>query len=568
MSDERDAATELDALERAGRLAEAASKARELAERAPEPAARALALVRAAELLLETQGPPAARPLLDEALADARRAGDGGAEALALAETARLELFGRDTEALHRAEKLLDEAAARAGLPDPGQGLPAAAACRIAHYRGLLASRRGEPATSVAQLRRAYALADGDPAQRSRILNSWGLQLEAWGDADEARRLLERSLELKLELQDLYGAAATYGALAFLHSRLGAHAEARDALARDLELSERIGALDVLPGLHARLAGALVGLGRIGGAEREARTAIELAETSSSVPATRARWFAWRELARVRLAQGLLDEAREAARERALAGFEALRDPYGSALARLTLAEVELLRGEGDVPGALAAAQEALDGARAVFARLGAVQETAEALLLQARIERARGETDRAAATAEHRVLPLVERLARATPHLRRAALDLLAATRAGAADERLEVLAGLRRVETMLADRAGAPAAWTAVAVAVGTVESAERAARAAAAEGGVLAWFPPRRAVALFAGPDAAARAEAMRGRMPGVATAVVSGEATVRALWPAGPTAEGPAVDEALRGLPRGRKRKPPMDTDRHR
>ena len=249
MSDRGDGTDELDALQRAGRLAEAAAKAREAAERTAEPGPKAAALVRAAELLLETEGPPAARPLLDDALSDARAAADRTVEALVLAEIARLELFGRDEEALARAEKLLDDAdgllggiaAPRASRPADssearGSFAPAVAgaACRIAHYRGLLASRRGEPATSVAHLRRAYEIADGDPAQRSRILNSWGLQLEAWGDADEARRLLERSLELKLELEDLYGAAATYGALAFLHSRSGAYAETRAAMTRDL----------------------------------------------------------------------------------------------------------------------------------------------------------------------------------------------------------------------------------------------------------------------------------------------------------------------------------------------
>ena len=556
MNDARDPEAELDALEREGRLEQAAAMARTLAEQTVEDGPRARRLVRAAELLLETQGPPAARPLLDQALALARRARERSAEALALAETARLELFGRDAEALQRAEQLLDRAERAIREPEavPDVG------CRIEHYRGLLASRRGEPAPSIAHLRRAYAIADGDPAQRSRILNSWGLQLEAWGDPDEARRLLERSLELKLELLDHYGAAATYGSLAFLHARRGAHAEARDALARDLELSERIGARDLLPGLHARLAGALVGLGRPAGAEREALAALELAKDSSSVPAARAAGFAWRELARVRLAQGRLDEAEDAARAKSLGGFEALRDPYGCALARLTVAEVGLARHEAGVPGGLEQAQVALDAARPVLARLGAVQETAEALLSQARLQLARGERDEAARTVAERVLPLVERMARATPHLRRAALEILAAMAPQAADERLEVLAGQRRVETLLADRAGANGVWTVVAVRLGEPADAARTARAVADEGGVLAWRPPDGALAAFAGEDAETRAASLTRRLRGLATAAAAGKASVAAPWPAGPLIGGPAADEAWGALAAPRRRKP--------
>ncbi len=383
---------------------------------------------------------------------------------------------------------------------------------------------------------------------------------------EEARRLLERSLELKLELEDQYGAAATYGSLAFLHMRYGAFADARDALARDLEICERLGARDLLPALHARLAGALVGLGRLAGAEREAQTALELAAGSSSVPTARAVGFAWRELARVRRAQERLVEAEEAARGKSLAAFEALRDPYGGALARLTLAEIELDRHEKGDRGALARGQEALDGARHVFARLGAVHETAEALLLQARLMLARRETAPAVELLRERLLPLVERMARAAPHLRRSTLDLLAQADGGAGDERVEVLAGMRRVETLLADRAGVAGPWTAVAVQAATPVHQARTARDAATEGGILCWHPPDRAVVLFAGDDADARAAALAKRLRPLAVAVAAGEATVLAPWPAAPTASGHAVDEALAGLQRGEK--PPVNADEHR
>jgi tetratricopeptide (TPR) repeat protein len=549
MTDVRpDAAAELDACERRGELVRAAELARELADRATEPGERAARLVRAAELVSQTAGPPPARALLEAALADARTAGRPVVEALVTAELARLELAARDAAALERAQRLLDRAQRLLGKRSD----ELRAGCRVAHYRGLLASRRGEPGAAVGWLRRAYGLADGDPAQRARVLNSWGLQLEAWGDPDEARRLLERSLELKLELDDHYGAAATYGSLAFLHMRYGAFAEAREALARDLELAERIGARDLLPSLHARLAGALLGLGRVGGAEREAQTALELAAGSASVPTARAAGFAWRELARVRRAQGRLEEAEAAGRGEALRRFVELRDPYGEALARLTLAEIGLDRHAAGVRDAGAQAQADLAEARPVFARLGAVHETAEALLLQARLWHALGRRPAAAEVLRSRVLPLVERMARAAPQLRRAALDLLEAAEAGRGDERLEALAGQRRAETLLADAGGEPRPWVVLAARLPGAADAERLARAAAAEGGIVAWWPPERAVALFAGVDGAERAAACRRRLSGLRTAIVEGEARVEAPWPGPPWAAGPAVEGALDGL----------------
>jgi tetratricopeptide (TPR) repeat protein len=559
MTDEKTAPARVDELERAGALADAAALARRLAEEAAEPAAQANALVRAAELLAQAAGPAQAMPLLRDALAAARRAGRQDLEALALAETARLELYGRDAEALGRAERSLDHAQA-ALRRFRGQD-EASTRSRLAHYRGLLASRRGEPAQAVRRLREAYEAAVGDPAQQARVLNSWGLQLEPWAEPEEARRLLERSLELKLELGDLWGTAATYGSLAFLHTRCGAYADAREALARDLEIAERIGARDLLPGLHARLAGALLGMGRLAGAEREAQQAIDLTDVPQlSVPAARAAGFAWRELARVRREQGRLVDAEETARDRALGAFERLREPYGAALARLTLAEIGLERHalagrspEGDAT-ALERAAADLDAARRVFARLGAVHELAECLLLFARLRHAAGDAGRAVETIRDRVLPLVERMARGAPHLRREALDLLARFDPQAADRRVDVLAGSRRVETTLADRAGEPGEWTVVAARVSSAAHGARLAQAAAAEGGILVWFPPARAAALFAGDDAAERAAALRRRLRGLATAAAAGEAVLSAPWPAPPTASGPAVDEALRRLPR--------------
>ncbi len=228
--------------------------------------------------------------------------------------------------------------------------------------RGIADARAGEIRAALVNFEAAYRSGEGDPDRRARVLLAWGLQLRSWGLFDEALRKVERSLELRLQLGDRHGAAICHGVIAFVHQRRGDHAAERAALAADLRLCEEIGAGGDIPGLRARLAGALVGLGKYAAAFAEAEAAI-----ASDDP--RVRGFAHREQARVRLGEGRHHDA-DAVLDRAAAALVA--DPYAVALCELTRAEIALARGDA------AAVRAARDRAAPVFARLGALVEAAQ----------------------------------------------------------------------------------------------------------------------------------------------------------------------------------------------
>ena len=315
---------EISTLERAGRLADAceyALRAARAAGTGGRPLLQAKFLARASELTLYTQGSEEAEILAREACAltpaweltnpatDEQIASTVEAR-LALA---RVHLRQHTDRALDDARVALDQIA-NLGTPR-----------HRATWRkllGLECARRGRPRQALSHFEAAYRQADGHPALRARVLLTWAVQLRNWGLFDDAQRYAERSLEIRLQLEDHYGAAMCYGTLAFIYQRQGLWERERDALVADLRLCERIGGKADVPGLHARLAGALIGMGKYAGAWTEAERAIALESerigqsanrqpVDTRVPGddidpsdgTRVHAFAWRELARVCLAQ-------------------------------------------------------------------------------------------------------------------------------------------------------------------------------------------------------------------------------------------------------------------------
>ncbi len=247
------------------------------------------------------------------------------------------------------------------------------------------------------------------------MLLTTGVQLRNWGLLDEALRRVERSAELRLQLDDLHGAAICEGVIAFVHQRRGDHLRERDALAADLRLCERIGSEADVPGLRARLAGALVGLGKYAAAWAEAEAAIAGEEArrdalgAAAVP-TRIHGFAWREQARVRLAEGRLGDA-TARVELATGAFTGAADAYGVALCEITRAQIALARVEAApdadaLVDALAAIGGARERAAPVLARLGALADAAELALCGAEARALSGDPDGAAAGILGRLVP------------------------------------------------------------------------------------------------------------------------------------------------------------------
>ncbi len=424
--------------ERAGKLDEALTIVEEartrLGERADQGSTRAAAAVLAvvaSRLTLAIRGPEPALALAELARGAPVSAWSVRAAAELAAAAAHLRVH--TAPALEPARAGI--AAAMAAVPDGANadtideitaaavataGAAARFLCRgslqshALELRGLIAARTGEVRAALDDLDAAYRAGDGDPDRRARALLAWGLQLRNWGLLDEALRRVERSLELRLELDDLHGAAICQGVIAFIHQRRGDYLRERDALAADLRLSERIGSDGDLPGLRARLAGALVGLGKYAAAFAEAAAAItgeDARLAAAKLPApTRIHGFAWREQARVRLAEGRLDDA-DALLDRATRAFADLGDAYARALCEITRAQVALARAVGaatppDREAALARLATARAAAAPVFSRLGAIVEAAELALLSAEAAGFAGRGSSAATSILTRVIP------------------------------------------------------------------------------------------------------------------------------------------------------------------
>jgi hypothetical protein len=168
---------------------------------------------------------------------------------------------------------------------------------------------------------------------RARVLLTWALQLRNWGIFEEAARRAERSLEIRLELGDTYGAALCHGVIAFIHQRRGDAEAERDALVADLRAIERMGGAADAPALQGRLAGALVGLGKYAGAWAAAEESIRSRRSPASPAPPQPTAAAPKCLRPARDGPGLPgpgpDGGRPELAARGRAVFERLRDGYG-----------------------------------------------------------------------------------------------------------------------------------------------------------------------------------------------------------------------------------------------
>lgn len=547
----------IDALEHEGKLAEARDRVLELAERSgrDRPGQRARMLARASELALYVDGPERGEELAREARSAAEASGEAGALALAGTALARVHLRHHTDASLEDAEAALD------GIGDLGE-LPDHLGAVALKLRGMVEARRGHPRDALKQFADAYSLAEGVPALRARVLITWAVQLRNWGLYAEAERRAERSLEIRLELGDHYGAALCYGVLAFIYQRQGLWQRERDALAADLRECERIGTAADIPGLHARLAGALVGLGKYAGAWSEAEQAIELesarlAQVKLDVAsATRVHAYAWREQARVCLSQGRTGEGRELAK-RAAAVFARLRDGYGEALAVLTQAELALedARDEARRHDAGLRVATALAAARPVFVRLGAVPEAVETVLIEVELAALDG-GDAAEAGGQRivaQVLPMLQQAGLGGTALFRRALQLAERVAPSVARDRVvDQAAVLRSLAAIVVETE--PQDATVVAVRAGEEDRSRGFGRAAVDRGAVVLWPDSDVGVAILLGErheDRAVRllADAAALSLP---SASATGEIDLEHLWPAGVRARGAALEAALAAL----------------
>lgn len=595
---------QIDELERAGKLA----KAREFAIAAARTAAAdgelfrsARLLSKASEMALYTQGAESAAKLAREAceLAPVERGaasdqrGDDVRSAAAV--EARLAL-ARVHLRIHTDSALDDAQAALDQIVDCGADNHRASHLKLS---GLVCARRGRPREALGYFEEAYRRAEGFPALRARVLLTRAVQLRNWGLFDDAQRFAERSLEIRLQLGDLYGAAMCYGTLAFIYQRQGLWERERDALVADLRLCERIGGTADMPGLHARLAGALIGMGKYAGAWAEARTAIALenrrigrgadvagpvrdaprrvdidGEASGlDVPvdndvdddvdvatATRVHAFAWRELARVCLAQGRLALGLRLV-TRAFSTFEHLRDGYGQALCQLTEAhlahaQARAAKQAGDdeaMIGACRRVAAAVDASQPTFVRLGAVPEAAESIILHVESEHLSGRGDAAADMLAQQVLPMLRRAGLGNSPLFRLARETLQRIAPARAIARTVTRAAmLRSLAATMTERE--PQMGTVVVALVDGQAEARAFALSAIDHGGVMLWPDSRCALAVMLGADHEGRARTLAAAHAQLRPHLKSGLIDLEHMWPAGVRARGEPIEAALAAIRR--------------
>lgn len=578
-------------LERAGRLADArecAVHAARSAETADRPMRQADLLAKASELALYTQGPEAAEKLARAACVRADHRIDDPAVQAASRINARLALarvcLRRHTgDALDEAQAALggidgDIATANRALAASGEDTPYEPAAHLRATRlkleSLLSARHGRPRDALASLDEAYHTADGYPELRARILLTWAIQLRNWGLFDEARRHAERSLEIRLQLGDHYGSAMCYGTLAFIYQRQGLWARERDALVADLRVCERIGGVADMPGLYARLADALIGLGKYAGASEQARAAIEaenqrLGYTDTDERdidikrATRVHGFAWRAMARLCLVQGRYRDGIERV-ERARQVFERVRDDYGQALCRLTEAHLalELARDahrQNDPDGRRAACahvDRAALAAQPTFVRLGAVPEAAESIIIQVESQHVLDNGEFASTLLAYQVLPMLQKAGLGNSPIYQRARECMHRIAPRRAIEHTVTRASMLRSLTAILTETD-PQPGTAIAVVVGDEPTARQFALQATDRGGVVLWPDSECALAVILGPAHGSRAQSLIDAVSalgdgGVHIATAAGLIDLEHMWPSGVRARGEPVERALAGV----------------
>ncbi len=211
------------------------------------------------------------------------------------------------------------------------------------------------------QAEQIYSQLD-DRRGQARILNNTGYAYRELGELDRARGYFHRALELRRELGDRRGASATLGNLGDLHDRRGETLEALGYYRRSLELKQALGDLRGESTMASLIGWTLARLGR----EQDAREYLSQAQRLLDGLENRAA-EAW---VRARRAEALLElgdvESAHADAEEALSLYRHLGRPVARAEALMILARTQRARGH------LAEARSALEDALAIVEDLRA----------------------------------------------------------------------------------------------------------------------------------------------------------------------------------------------------
>lgn len=112
----------------------------------------------------------------------------------------------------------------------------------IAHYRGVLAEKQGDPTAALKHLHAALQCVGPDHLVTSRILDSLGMILQnSRNNLALARHFFGRSIQLKEKFEDVAGQALTHGQLGRLWLSWGDLRKSAHHFEQDLRLCERTG---------------------------------------------------------------------------------------------------------------------------------------------------------------------------------------------------------------------------------------------------------------------------------------------------------------------------------------
>jgi tetratricopeptide (TPR) repeat protein len=349
---------------------------------AAAPQAATDELLTAARQAYETEGPAAALPLFEQALAAYRAAGDRRGEAITLGLVGnchkRLGDLGLAWAELEQALAIKRELGDRL---EEGKTLS---------HLGLVHWERGEYPEAVRRLEEAAAIGRevGEPKLEGSALNNLGLVHDELGDYTRSLAEYRRALELYRRTDFERGEGDTLGNIGGVHQLLGRDREAIGYYRQALAISTRLDNRTAMSQDLGNIALCHAGLGEVAEAIADYDRALALAR-ETGLAKEEADWLKGK--GAVLVATGRHAEGLELVRS-ALARYQAsgLERERAGALEELARLDLEL----GDV----AAAEESLQQSLAVARAIGNTRGVLNGLLALGEIERRRRRPEQAAA--------------------------------------------------------------------------------------------------------------------------------------------------------------------------
>jgi len=125
---------------------------------------------------------------------------------------------------------------------------------------------------------RALGCVEKGSAQEANVLGNMGSIYLTRGDLDEAKKILQKALEIEEKLGRLEGMAIQYGNLGLIHETRGDLDKAEQMHNKSLEISEQLGRLEGMANQYSNLGLTYVTRGDLNKAEHVFRRSLEIAQ--------------------------------------------------------------------------------------------------------------------------------------------------------------------------------------------------------------------------------------------------------------------------------------------------